>query len=144
MLNSWIKRIFVFSIIFLLLGISCISITGKTLHIKDSMSKDKTERLFQDISSSKSPLGDPPNLLWKKTFGGPNSDRGHFIQQTSDNGYIITGNTKSYGIDDWDVLVSRGCQQFHGFMDSLYDWGGIEGRVRCHIGPDEVDHQDGR
>lgn len=38
------------------------------------------------------PNGD---TLWTKTYGGPNHDYGLFVQQTLDNGYLITGNTSS-------------------------------------------------
>ena len=33
---------------------------------------------------------------WNKTFGGPNTDLGRSAQQTTDGGYIIAGDTKSY------------------------------------------------
>ena|GEM_PF-4228367 len=35
------------------------------------------------------------NLIWKKTYGGGRTDRGESVQQTSDGGYIIGGNTSS-------------------------------------------------
>jgi hypothetical protein len=35
--------------------------------------------------------------LWSKTFGGSAGDVGYSVQQTSDGGYIITGDTASYG-----------------------------------------------
>ncbi len=36
-------------------------------------------------------------LSWSKTWGGASNDEGYDLKQTSDNGYIITGHTYSYG-----------------------------------------------
>jgi len=47
------------------------------------------------------------NTLWTKTYGGPTSDIGWFVQQTSDSGYIIVGNTDSYGAGASDVYLIK-------------------------------------
>ena len=41
---------------------------------------------------------DSGTLQWQRTFGGSGYDRGHSVQQTCDGGYIIVGETGSYGV----------------------------------------------
>jgi len=45
------------------------------------------------------------NLQWTKTIGGPGSDRGYSLIQTSDGGYAIAGFTYSFGEGRADVYV---------------------------------------
>lgn len=37
------------------------------------------------------------DTIWTKTYGGTSADKGREIQKTSDGGYIITGETQSFG-----------------------------------------------
>lgn len=61
------------------------------------------------------------NTMWSKTYGGSsvNGDFGRSIQQTNDNGYIITGETFSFGDGFFNVYLIK--------TDSLGDSG-------CHQG----------
>ena len=43
------------------------------------------------------------NLQWTKTIGGPDSEEGNSLIQTSDGGYAIAGYTSSFGAGEWDV-----------------------------------------
>ena len=47
------------------------------------------------------------DILWTKTFGGRKDDKGYFVQQISDGGYIITGSTESYGVGLMDAWLIR-------------------------------------
>ncbi len=47
------------------------------------------------------------NLLWEKTFGGSEEDRGKSIWQTDDGGYIVVGDTASKGAGGNDAWVFK-------------------------------------
>jgi hypothetical protein len=45
------------------------------------------------------------DTLWTRTYGGTNDDYGYSVQQTSDGGYIVAGNTNSFGSGGQVYLV---------------------------------------
>ena len=47
------------------------------------------------------------NGLWAKTFGGSQPDNGSSIQQTSDEGYILTASTYSFGTGNRDTWLIK-------------------------------------
>jgi len=68
------------------------------------------------------------NEVWNKTFGGHGYDAGRSIQETSDGGYVIVGDTQSYGAggqDIWLIKVdSSGVEQWNRtFGGSENEWG---------------------
>ncbi len=45
------------------------------------------------------------DILWQKKYGGSDSDGGSSIQQTSDGGYVMAGETSSFGAGSNDLWV---------------------------------------
>ena len=66
---------------------------------------------------------------WNETFGGTEADYGWSVQQTTDGGYIIAGETSSYGAGNGDAYLiktdaSGGKEWEKTFGGSGDDWAG--------------------
>lgn len=49
----------------------------------------------------------PPDTAWTRTYGGGYFDYGNSVQQTTDGGYILAGQTGSFGVDFTDIYLIR-------------------------------------
>jgi len=52
-------------------------------------------------------LNSSGNKVWFKHYGGSNSDASYSIQQTSDGGYVVAGETLSYTYGDSDFAIYK-------------------------------------
>jgi hypothetical protein len=70
------------------------------------------------------------NLIWKQIFGGYNlDDIGNFIQYTSDEKFIVVGDTNSYGAGGLDIWLLKFDDDVDQDLDNIQD--------RCDNCPDE-------
>jgi len=86
-------------ILIFIIASSVSNISGNSREVSNTYSNFKWHRTF---------LGDNPHEIWNKTFGGSDLDWGWSGQQTADGGYILTGETDSYGsggLDAWLIKV---------------------------------------
>ena len=63
------------------------------------------------------------NAVWDQSYGGVDSDAGWDLQPTSDGGYIIAGQTRSFGAGNFDVYLIK----TNAFGDTL--WTGAYGGI---------------
>jgi hypothetical protein len=47
------------------------------------------------------------DTLWTETFGGSSNDIGYSVQQTTDGGFIVAGDTYSYGAGSADIYLIK-------------------------------------
>ena len=53
------------------------------------------------------PVKPEPIITWENTFGGSSFDRAYSIQQTTDGGFILAGQTSSFSAGGYDYYVIR-------------------------------------
>ncbi len=78
----------------------------------------------QDMTISK--FNGAGTLQWRKRVYGAAVDKCHFVNQTSDGGYIQSGTTTSWGFGDYDVLVNRFDPAGNHLWTKLYGGPGID------------------
>jgi len=67
------------------------------------------------------------DTLWTRTYGGSSSEDGSTVQQTSDSGFVVVGNTESFGAGGHDVWLIRTDAQGDTLWTRTYGGSGIDG-----------------
>ncbi|MDD4588486.1 MAG: hypothetical protein PHC60_08875 [Heliobacteriaceae bacterium] len=69
------------------------------------------------------------NIIWEKTYGGAGSDCGYALEQLADGGYLIAGNSESFGTGNPDLYLLKTdgdgkmiWQKTYGDTGSEYGW----------------------
>jgi hypothetical protein len=71
------------------------------------------------------------NTLWEKTFGGLNYDTGYSVQQTTDGGYIIAGDTDSYEAGGTDAYLIKADSNGNKLWEKTF--GGSDNDYGCSV-----------
>jgi hypothetical protein len=73
--------------------------------VRGSIKSFEEGQWYQDIWILK--LSSDGGVEWQKTYGGDKSDSASSIQQTDDGGYIIVGETGSFGAGNSDIWILK-------------------------------------
>jgi hypothetical protein len=66
------------------------------------------------------------NIIWEKTFGGTNEDRGYYVQETSGGGFFIVGSIDSTIAGNNDVYLIRTDASGDKIWEKIYRESGVE------------------
>jgi len=66
------------------------------------------------------------NLAWSSVFGGPGNDQASYVIQASDMGYIIAGQTNSFGADNFDAFTIKLDANGNLQWSKMYKWSNTE------------------
>jgi uncharacterized delta-60 repeat protein len=67
------------------------------------------------------------NIMWQKTYGGANYDHADSVQQTDDGGYIVAGQTQSFGAGNTDIWILKLSNTGNIIWQKTYGGGNDEG-----------------
>ena len=77
------------------------------------------------------------DILWQKTYGGSLNDSASYIQQTIDGGYIVGGQTMSFGADYKDIWILKLDNNGNILWQKTYGGGSGEGAAHIQQTADE-------
>ena len=66
--------------------------------------------------------------LWTRTYGGINGEFGFSVQQTQEGGYVVAGNTYSFGAGEWDIYLVKTDSLGGPLWTKTYGGGDVEDR----------------
>jgi len=72
-------------------------------------------------------LAQAPDTLWTRTYGGGGDDYGHAILQAGDGGYVVAGQTQSFGAGSWDGWLVRISEDGDSLWSRTYGGGSSDG-----------------
>ncbi|MFK5972086.1 MAG: hypothetical protein QM485_02290 [Flavobacteriaceae bacterium] len=112
-------------------------ITGNTFSDNADVSKNNGE---SDIWLIK--IGDDGDLIWEKTYGGIHFDAAEGVSLSSDGGFIISGNSKSEGIDTTENAGENDIWLLKTDADGNLTWQRTFGGSGLDFGFDAIENED--